>query len=76
MLDVRLNKLAYSFNFEEDAVSSLSEMLFEENKMLLGFRNGTVKVFDLQMRRVKGSFKAENTTSHLSKPNGIVGVYE
>jgi hypothetical protein len=73
---VRLNKLAFSFNFEEDAVSSLSEMLFEENKMLLGFRNGAVNIFDLLMRRVRGSFKAENKCSHLSKPNGIVGVYE
>lgn len=72
---MRLNKLAFSFNFEEDAVSSLSEMLFEENKMLLGFRNGVVKVFDLQMRRVKASFKGENMQTHLSKPNGIVGVY-
>ena len=44
--------------------------------MLIGFRNGVVKVFDLQMRRVKSSFRAENTVSHLSKPNGIVGVYE
>lgn len=51
-------------------------MLFEENKMLLGFRNGAVNIFDLQMRKVRGSFKAENTFSHLSKPNGIVGVYE
>jgi hypothetical protein len=50
-------------------------MLFEENKMLLGFRNGAVKVFDLQVRRVKGQFQAENTVSHLSKPNGIVGIY-
>jgi hypothetical protein len=35
-----------------------------------------VSVFDLQMRKVKGTFKAENGSSHLSKPNGIVGVYE
>jgi hypothetical protein len=44
--------------------------------MLLGFRNGAVKIFDLQMRRVKMELHAENTVSHLSKPNGIVGVYE
>ncbi len=50
---MRLNKLAYSFNFQEDAVVSLSEMLFLLNKILLGFRNGAVKIFDLQMRKVK-----------------------
>ena len=44
--------------------------------MLLGFRNGAVNIFDLQMRKVRGGFKAENACSHLSKPNGIVGVYE
>ena len=38
-------------------MSALSEMLFEENKMLLGFRNGGVKVFNLQMRKVKANFK-------------------
>jgi hypothetical protein len=51
-------------------------MLFQENKILLGFRNGGAKIFDLQMRRVKMSLMAETTSSHLSKPNGIVGVYE
>lgn len=44
--------------------------------MLLGFRNGNVKIFDLQMRKIKSEFKAENISTHLSKPNGIVGVYE
>lgn len=28
------------------------------------------------MRKVKSEFKAENISTHLSKPNGIVGVYQ
>jgi len=51
-------------------------MLFQKNTILLGFRNGSAKIFDIQMRRVKMELKAETASSHLSKPNGIVGIYE
>lgn len=76
VLDVRLNKLAFSYDFQGDAVEAMKEMVFAENSMLVGFRNGVVRIFDLQARRVRGEFKAENISTHLSKPNGIVGVYE
>jgi hypothetical protein len=39
-------------------------------------RNGNIKVFDLLMRKVNITINGEENSSHLSKPNGIVGIYE
>ena len=64
------------YNFKSEAVSFFKESIFEQDTMFIGERGGKARIFDLKKQKLRGEWDAHMKMTNLSKPNGIVSIYE
>ena len=76
LFDIRMSKEVLKFDFKSEAVTCMKESVFEVESIFLGERGGKVRIFDLRKRRTRLEWTAHEGMTNLSRPNGIVRVFE
>ena len=73
---MRLSKLPFSHDFKSEAISTFKESIFREDSVLLGERGGKCRIFDMRKRKTNFEWEAHEGKTNLSKPNGVIKIYE
>ena len=63
-------------DFKSEAISCMKESIFQESSILLGERGGKVRIFDLRKLKTRLEWQAHNGMTNLSRPNGVIKVFE
>lgn len=76
LIDTRVGKEVFSADFRSEAVTTFKESVFEEETLLVGERGGKVRLFDLRQQKTRLEWQAHSKMTNLSRPNGVVRVFE
>lgn len=53
LIDIRMNKIAESYDFKKDAVTCLQDSIYDSNCIVAGDRSGNVSWMDLRNGKMK-----------------------
>ena len=56
--------------------TSVADSIFDESAVAVGDRAGVANLIDLRTKKIRVSWSAHNAKTHLSKPRGIVNIFE
>lgn len=76
IFDVRMAKAANEYILNSDAVTCIADSIFDESAVAVGDRAGVANLIDLRTKKIRVSWSAHNAKTHLSKPRGIVNIFE
>ena len=76
VVDSRLSKPVYDYLVGKDAVTCVGDSPSDERVVGVGDRGGGVSLLDLRSRKVRIHWEAHVPKTTLSKPRGVVGVFE
>lgn len=76
LFDIRVSKQIFSHGFRSEAVTHFRESVFQEETLLVGERGGKVRMFDLRKLKTRLEWQGHPKTTNLSKPNGVVRIFE
>lgn len=74
IFDLRMAKAANQFSLKTDAVTCVTDSIYDQQAVGVGDRGGYASVLDLRTKKIRISWLAHNPKTHLSKPRGVVNI--
>lgn len=71
-----MSKMACLYNIKSEAITALKESIFKEDTILLGERGGIGRLFDMRKGKTRIEWEAHEGKTNVSKPNGVVKIFE
>lgn len=74
IFDLRMAKVANQYSLKTDAVTCVTDSIYDQHAVAVGDRGGNASIIDLRTKKIRISWLAHNPKTHLSKPRGVVNV--
>ena len=76
VIDSRLSKPASETSLGTEAITCVTDSLSDDRVVGVRDRGGSVSLLDMKTKKVRTSWEAHSAKTSLSKPRGVVGLFE
>lgn len=76
IIDTRMVQMASEFHFKQGALTCATDSLYNQHTVATADREGHCNMLDLRSRKSRVSWTAHSSKSSISKPRGVVGLFE